>query len=108
MTCKKKKAYMQKHNLLQYWLLPLEYLQEGTRYRNSIPGDSPELMPLDEMINMDIQAATRRNVTLPSHLPNDDQKKLLYHAERYFPRLPPPCGLQNREYSIIKSKHTRL
>jgi hypothetical protein len=39
---------MMEYNLLKYWLLPLEDLQRGTRYHNSIPGDSPELMPLDE------------------------------------------------------------
>jgi hypothetical protein len=78
MTCKKTKAYMQKHHLLQYWLLPLEDLQEGTRYRNSIPGDSPELMPLDKTLNMDIHAAARRHVALTSHLPNGDLKKFSF------------------------------
>jgi hypothetical protein len=50
---------MNKHNLLRYWLLPLENLQEGTRYQNSIPGDSPELMSLDETLNIDIRNGGR-------------------------------------------------
>jgi hypothetical protein len=31
MTCEKSKAYMLQHDLLKYWLLPLEDLQKGTR-----------------------------------------------------------------------------
>jgi hypothetical protein len=78
MTCKKTKAYMQKHNLLQYWLLSLEDLQEGTIYRNSIIGDSPELMPLDKTLNMNVHTAARRHVALTSHLPNDNPKKFSF------------------------------
>jgi hypothetical protein len=37
MTCNKSKAYMRQNDLLKYWLLPLEKLQEGTRYHDSIP-----------------------------------------------------------------------
>jgi hypothetical protein len=47
---------MCEHNLLKYWLLPIEDLQKRTQYHNSIPGDSPEMMPLDEVLNMDIHA----------------------------------------------------
>jgi hypothetical protein len=57
MTCRKTKAYMQKNDLLKYWLLPLKNLQAGTRYHNSIPGDSPKLFPLDETLNMDIHSS---------------------------------------------------
>jgi hypothetical protein len=56
MTCEKSKAYMCEHNLLKYWLLPIDDLQKRTQHHNSIPGDSPKMMPLDEMLNMDIHA----------------------------------------------------
>jgi hypothetical protein len=32
MMCEKSKAYMSKHNLLKFWFLPLEDLQNGTRF----------------------------------------------------------------------------
>jgi hypothetical protein len=53
MTCKKSIKYMQDKDYLKHWLLPLEGLQHGTIYNESIPGDSPELMPLYETLNMD-------------------------------------------------------
>jgi Ca2+-dependent lipid-binding protein len=74
-TRTKTKAYMNKHNLLWYWSLPLENLQEGTRYQNSIPIDSPELMPLDKTLNMDIHASARYHVAITSHLENDNPLK---------------------------------
>jgi hypothetical protein len=55
-------------------LLPLEGLQEGTRYTSSIPGDSPEIMPLNETLNMDIHSRDKYHVALMDHLPNDDPK----------------------------------
>jgi hypothetical protein len=73
---------MQKHNLVQYWLLPLEDLQEGTRYKNSVPGDSPELMLLGESLSMDIHDAARRHVALTSHLSNDDPKKFSFATSK--------------------------
>jgi hypothetical protein len=75
MTCEKSKAYMLQHDLLKYWLLPLENLQKGTRYHNYIPGDSPEMMPLDETLHMDIHACARYHVAITSHLPHIDQNK---------------------------------
>jgi hypothetical protein len=36
-ACEKSKAYTREHNLLNYWLLPLEDLQKGTQYHNYIP-----------------------------------------------------------------------
>jgi hypothetical protein len=74
MTCKWTIAYLRKHDLLKYWVLPLQVMQEGTRYNNSIPGDSPELMPLDETLNMDIHSSAKYQVALTDHLPNDNTK----------------------------------
>jgi hypothetical protein len=72
MTCNKSKAYMGENNLLKYWLLPLKKLQGGTRYHDSIPGDSPNLMPLDKTLNQDIHSSARYHVAITSHLPKDD------------------------------------
>jgi hypothetical protein len=82
MTCGKSKAYMLEHNLLKYWLLPLEDLQKGTRYHKYIPGDSPVMMPLDEMLNMDIHVCARYHIAITSHLPKGDQKKISFSTPR--------------------------
>lgn len=78
MTCKKSVQYMKQKGIFDNWLLPWGRLQEGTRYNESIPGDSPELMPLDETLNMDIHASARYHVAITSHLPNDDPRKFSF------------------------------
>jgi hypothetical protein len=45
MTYKKPIKYTKEKDYFKHWLLPLEGLQHGTRYNESIPGDSPEPMP---------------------------------------------------------------
>jgi hypothetical protein len=81
-TCSKTKQYKEKNDLLKYWLLPLEGLQAGTRYHNSIPGDSPELMPLDEMLNMDIHSSARYHVAITAHLARNDHKKFTFSTPK--------------------------
>jgi Ca2+-dependent lipid-binding protein len=66
---------MQKNDLLKYWLLPLENLQAGTKYHNSIPGDSTKLMPLDETLNMYIHSSARYHVTITAHLAKENKTK---------------------------------
>jgi hypothetical protein len=78
MTCIKTKQYIQDNVLLKYWLLPLEGLQAGTRYHNSIPDDSPELMPFDETLNMDIHSSARYQVAITVHLAKNDPKKFTF------------------------------
>jgi hypothetical protein len=75
MTCKKSIKSMKDKDYFKHWLLPLEGFQHGTRYNASITGDSPELMPLDETLNMDIYASARYRVAITAHLPNDDPIK---------------------------------
>jgi hypothetical protein len=75
MMCKKSVQYMKEKGIFDSWLLPWDRLQEGTRYHESIPGDSPELMPLDETLNMDIHASACYHVAITSHLPNNDPRK---------------------------------
>jgi hypothetical protein len=82
MTCNKTKQYMEDNDLLKYWLLPLEGLQAGTKYQNSIPGDSPELMPLDETLNMDIHSSARYHVAITAHLAKNDPKKFTFSTPK--------------------------
>jgi hypothetical protein len=86
MICNKSKANMRENNLLKYWLLPLEKLQEGTRYHDSIPGDSPKLMPLDETLNQDIHSSARYHVAITSHLPKDDPRKFSFATPKEISR----------------------
>jgi hypothetical protein len=71
---------------IKYWLLPLENLQAGTRYHDSIPGDSPELMPLDETLNQDIHSTARYHVAITSHLPKDDPRKFSFSTPKEISR----------------------
>jgi hypothetical protein len=82
MTCNNKKQYMQDNDLLKYWLLPLEGLQAGTRYHNSIPGNNPELMPLDETLNMDIHSSAPYHITITAHLAKHDPKKFTFSTPK--------------------------
>jgi hypothetical protein len=74
MTCKKSVQYMKQKGIFDNWILPWGRLQDGTRYNESIPGESPELMPLDDTLNMDIHASSRYHVAITLHLPNDDPR----------------------------------
>jgi hypothetical protein len=85
MECTRTKTYMNTPNLLRYWVLLLDNLHQGTRYHNWIPGDSPERMPLDETLDMDIQASARYYIAIASHLQNDDQLKFLFSTQKRSP-----------------------
>jgi hypothetical protein len=86
MTCNKSKAYMMQNDLLKYRLLPLEKLREGTRYHDSIPRDSPELMPLEETLNQDIHSSARYHIAITSHLPKDDPHKFSFATPKEISR----------------------
>jgi hypothetical protein len=76
---------------IKYWLLPLEGLQAGTRYHNSIPDDSPELMPLDETLNMDIHLSARYHVAITAHLCEKRPQEIHFlNSKGSVPRVPPP------------------
>jgi hypothetical protein len=78
MNCKKSVQYMKQKGILNSWFLPWGRLQEGTRYNESIPGDSPELMPLDETLTIDLHASDRYHVAIIWHLPNDDPQEISF------------------------------
>lgn len=60
MTCVKTKEWMEKTGYIARWILPLNGLSAGTIYAQRPPGDSPELMPLDTVLFMDVHASTVR------------------------------------------------
>lgn len=45
------------------------------RYKGGLPGDSPELMPLDNNLFADFSKALLANVCATCHLPNEDPNK---------------------------------
>jgi hypothetical protein len=85
MTCKKSVQYIKEKGIFNNLLLPWGRLQEGTRYHESIPGDIPELMPLDET-DIDIHASARYHVAITSHLPNDYPRKYSFSTPKEISR----------------------
>jgi hypothetical protein len=77
---------MKDKGIFDNWLLPWGRFQEGTRYHESIPGDSPELMTLDETLNMEIHASARYHIAITSHLPNDDPRKYSFSTPKEISR----------------------
>lgn len=54
-------------------------LKVTKRYQNRLPGDSPELMPLDCHLFADLQEGAAKNVALTYHInPNDEDANLKY------------------------------
>ena len=49
--------------------------QVAAYYKDSLPGDSPELMPLDCRLFSDVKEGTARNVSFSYFLPDDDPDK---------------------------------
>ena len=54
MTAKKKIIWMGQNGYLYRWLIPLNGLQDGTPSSGRPVCNSPEFMPLDNLINFDI------------------------------------------------------
>ena len=55
-------AWMKEKGYYDRWLLPKLDLLAGTIYRFSLPGDSPELMPLDNSLNKDVDDSALRHI----------------------------------------------
>ena len=68
MTSAETVAWMRSKDYLKYWILPQHDLLINTRYHNKLPGDSPELMPMDSTLNKDIDDSAKRHVAVTSHL----------------------------------------
>ena len=54
MTEKYKTTWMKDNNYFQSWLLTMNVLQNGTHYDGHPVVNSPEFMPLDNILNIDI------------------------------------------------------
>ena len=68
-------VWMRREGYLKHWILPQHGLLDGTRYENKLPGDSPELMPMDSTLNKDIDDCGKRHVAVTCHLEwNKDYK----------------------------------
>ena len=52
----------------EMWIIPVQGLKSGTVYANRLPGNSPELMPLDSSLNQDIHNAVNQHVIWTHHL----------------------------------------
>ena len=75
MTAKDTIAWMKEKDYLKHWLLPKLGLLAGTAYEHKLPGDSPELMPMDSTLNKDIDDSAKRHVAVTSHLVWNKQVK---------------------------------
>ena len=53
----------------------LSFTNEGNRYEDGLPGDTPEYMPLDSNLFSDLETAVRWNVAATLSLPPDDPRK---------------------------------
>jgi len=83
MTAADTRAWMEEKGYLKHWLLPQLGLLKGTRYEHKLPGDSPELMPMDSTLNKDIDDSAKRHVAVTRHITdkNDHRKfSLATHA----------------------------
>ena len=54
MTAKETIKWMKEKNCFHRWLLPMNGFQDGTPYAERPVGNSPEFMPLDDILNRDI------------------------------------------------------
>ena len=54
MTAKEAIEWMKEKNYFHLWLLPMNGLQDGTPYAGLPVGNSPEFMPLYNILNRDI------------------------------------------------------
>ena len=64
MTAKEKINWMRKNGYLHWWLLPLNGLKDGDPYAVRPIGNTPEFVPLDNLLNRDILHFLRMNSVL--------------------------------------------
>ena len=68
MTAKETIKWMKENNYFHRWLLPTNGLQDMTPYTGCPLGNSPEFMPLDNILNRDILHSLRFNYVLSRFL----------------------------------------
>ena len=69
------KEWMEKESILSHWILPKNGLNQRTPFCNHPPGNSPELMPMDDSLNKDWADGLKRHQLFTMNLPEDDPKK---------------------------------
>ena len=57
------------------WLLPEKGLNKGTRYEETVVGNYPEFMPLDNSLNRDIRATHDMHCMYTNHLHKEDHRR---------------------------------
>ena len=83
MTAKDTQAWMktQFHDGVSYydrWILPMNGLNDEKflkRYRNMPTGNSPEYMPLDNVLNKDIHDSVAYHIQFTSHMDIENERK---------------------------------
>ena len=68
-------AWMKEVGYYKWWLLPQLDLLKDTPYHGKLPGDSPELMPLDNSLNKDYDDSAKKHCAVTMHLPWNEIKK---------------------------------
>ena len=66
---------MKENGYYDQWFLPKLNLLAGKIYKFSLPGDSPELIPLDTSLNKDVDDSALRHIRVTMDLKKDDPKK---------------------------------
>ena len=72
-----KETKYESHYIYDCWLLPLNKLNKNTRYEDTVVGNSPDFMALDNSLNRDIQNSHDVHCILTSHLSFDNIHRFL-------------------------------
>ena len=76
MTALRTVEWMKREGYYKRWLIPQLGCNKGTLYKNRPVGNSPEFMPLDMLLNNDIQVSLSIHYAITSHLPDEEPHKL--------------------------------
>ena len=82
MTAKKTVRWMNLKEYYKRWLIPQLGCNENTVFQCRPVGNSPEFMPLDMLLNNDIQLSLSLHCTITAHLPDDDACKFLIRTPK--------------------------
>ena len=67
--------YIESKNFKHRQISSLDFTNVGTRYEHSLPGDTPEYMPLDSNLFSDLEKMVRWNVAATNELPRGHPDK---------------------------------
>ena len=66
---------MKEKGYYKRWLIPQLHLNDGTVYVCKPVGNRPEWMPLDNVLNNDIQSSLSLHCAITAHLSDEDPRK---------------------------------